>query len=223
MEKMPYQPKLDTVVSTLPLTSTTKQPTDWRTSLPVLTGSTMTLRELRISDAASLFFALTTEEVSRFISPPPTTVDGFERFIVWAHRQREAGQYICFAIVPRGSGDPIGLIHVRALGPGFGTADWGAAIASEFWGKGVFTEAAELVLDFAFEVLRTHRLEARAALCNGRGNGAMKKLGAEREGVLRHAFFRNGDYLDQVVWSILQEDWRKRRQAKAIWGSSVIH
>jgi len=114
--------------------------------------------------------------------------------------------------VPRGSGDPIGLIHVRALGPGFGTADWGAAIASEFWGKGIFTEAAELVLDFAFEVLRTHRLEARAAICNGRGNGAMRKLGAEREGVLRHSFFRNGDYLDQVVWSILKEDWRKRRQ-----------
>ena len=75
----------------------------------------------------------------------------------------------------------------------------------------------------AFDVLRTHRLEARAAICNGRGNGAMKKLGAEREGVLRHAFFRNGDYVDQVVWSILHEDWKRRRQDKAIWGSSVIH
>ena len=51
----------------------------------------------------------------------------------------------------------------RALGPGFGTADWGFAIASEFWGPGIFTEAAEFVLEFAFDVLRTHRLEARAA------------------------------------------------------------
>jgi ribosomal-protein-alanine N-acetyltransferase len=203
--------------------STDDRRPDWRAALPELEGPRITLREPRASDATTLYSLLSTEEVARFISPPPPSVEGFERYVTWSQQQRSAGQYICFAIVPRGSGDPIGLIHVRALGPGFGTADWGAAIASEFWGKGVFTEAAELVLDFAFEVLRTHRLEARAALCNGRGNGAMKKLGAEREGVLRHAFFRNGDYLDQVVWSILQEDWRKRRQAKAIWGSSVIH
>jgi ribosomal-protein-alanine N-acetyltransferase len=197
--------------------------TDWRQSLPTLCGRQVTLRELRTSDAASLFALLTADEVQRFISPPPSTVEGFERYITWAQRQRAAGQYVCFAIVPRGSDMPIGLVHVRALGPGFGTADWGVAIASEFWGSGIFSEAAEVILDFAFGVLHIHRLEARAAVCNARGNGAMKKLGAEREGVLRHAFFRNGDYLDQVVWSILREDWQQRQQDKAIWGSSVIH
>jgi ribosomal-protein-alanine N-acetyltransferase len=196
---------------------------DWRAALPELEGPRITLREPRASDAATLFSLLSTEEVARFISPPPPSVEGFERYVAWTQHQRAAGQYVCFAIVPRGSESPIGLVHVRALGPGFGTADWGFALASEFWGKGVFSEAAELVLDFAFDVLRTHRLEARAALCNGRGNGAMRKLGAEREGVLRHAFFRNGDYLDQVIWSILQEDWKKRQQEKAVWGSSVVH
>ena len=196
---------------------------DWRTALPDLVGPRLTLREPCAGDATTLYSLLSTEEVARFISPPPPSVEGFERYVTWSQQQRSAGQYICFAIVPRGSNDPIGLIHVRALGPGFGTADWGAAIASEFWGKGIFTEAAELLLDFAFDVLRTQRLEARAAICNGRGNGAMKKLGAEREGVLRHAFYRNGDYLDQVVWSILRDDWKKRRSERAIWTSSVIH
>jgi len=196
---------------------------DWRNLLPELEGRRVTLREPRAADATSLFSLLSTDDVSRFISPPPPTVEGFERYVAWSQRQRAAGQYVCFAIVPRGGDSPIGLIHVRALGPGFGTADWGFAMASEFWGSGIFTEAAELVLEFAFDVLGTHRLEARAALCNGRGNGAMKKLEAEREGVLRHAFFRNGDYLDQVLWSILQEDWRKRQQEKAVWGSSVVH
>ena len=175
------------------------------------------------SDAPFLFSLLCAEEVSRFISPPPPSVESFERYVAWARRQRAAGLYVCFAIVLRASDTPIGIVHVRALGPGFGTADWGFALASEFWGTGIFTEAAELVLDFTFDVLHTHRLEARAARCNARGNGAMKKLGAEREGVLRHAFFRNGDYLDQVLWSILSEDWRQRQQDKAIWGSSVIH
>jgi ribosomal-protein-alanine N-acetyltransferase len=195
----------------------------WRTTLPSLEGRLITLREPRLADAPSLYSLLSTDDVSRFISPPPSTVEGFERHIDWSLRQRAAGQYICFAIVPRGGETPIGLFHVRALGPGFGTADWGFALGSEFWGSGIFGEAAELVLDFTFDALGARRLEARAALCKGRGNGAMKKLGAEREGILRHAFFRNGDYLDQVLWSILKDDWRQRRQEKAIWGSGVVH
>ena len=57
-------------------------------------------------------------------------------------------------------------------------------------------------------------------MLNGRGNGALRKIGATREGVLRKSFLRNGEYLDQSLWTILAEDWR---DAKATWGSPVIH
>ena len=203
-----------------PSASPDERSSDWRIALPELVGRRVMLREPRAGDATALFSLLATEEVSRFISPPPSTIEGFERYVSWTHRQRAAGQYVCFAIVPLGADAPIGLIHVRALGPGFVTADWGFAIGSEFWGTGLFAEAAELVLDFTFDVLETHRLEARAALCNGRGNGAMKKLGAEREGILRHSFFRDGEFLDQVLWSILQDEWNKKQHKR---GSRVVH
>jgi len=176
------------------------------------------LRELRASDAASLFALLTTEEVSRFISPPPTTVEGFERFILWAHRQRAAGQYICFVIVPRGMDTAAGLFQVRSLGPGFATAEWGFAMSSEYWGTGMFVEGARMTAEFAFDVVGVHRLEARAALKNGRGNGALRKIGAVQEGVLRRSFLRNGEYLDQALWSIIADEWR----AKAVWGPRVV-
>ena len=81
-------------------------------------------------------------------------------------------------------------------------------------------EGARLVLDFVFEVMRVHRVEARAAVRNGRGNGALRKIGAVQEGVLRRSFLRNGEYLDQVLWSIVNEDWL---QAKAVWGPRVVH
>ena len=210
-------------VTTAAIGSSEERVGDWRIELPELVGRRVMLREPRAGDATALFSLLSTEEVSRFISPPPPTVEGFERYVSWTQRQRAGGQYVCFAIVPLGADAPIGLIHVRALDPGFATADWGFAIGSEFWGAGLFAEAAELVLDFTFDVLGTHRLEARAALCNGRGNGAMRKLRAEREGVLRHSFLRNGEYLNQVLWSILQDDWKKRQQEKAAWGSRVVH
>jgi RimJ/RimL family protein N-acetyltransferase len=161
-----------------------------------------------VSDAPSLFAMLTTEEVSRFISPPPTTVEGFERFIMWANRERAAGSYACFAIVPHGMDTAVGIFQVRQLEPGFGTAEWGFAMGSAFWGTGMFGDGARLVLEFAFETIGVHRLEARAAVANGRGNAALRKLGATQEGVLRRSFLRNGEYLDQALWSILAEDWR---------------
>jgi RimJ/RimL family protein N-acetyltransferase len=189
--------------------------TDWRKSLPVLEAKGITLRELRLTDAASLLTLLTTEEVTRFISPPPTTIEGFERFIQWARREREGGRYACFAVVPDGYDTAVGLFQVRQLDPDFGTAEWGFAIASEFWGSGLFVAGAELVVDFAFDVIGVHRLEARAAVENGRGNGALRKIGAVQEGILRKSFLRGGRYLDQSLWAILPDDWYR---SKAVWG-----
>jgi RimJ/RimL family protein N-acetyltransferase len=192
--------------------------TDWRHAVPVLTARGVTLRELHIGDAPSLLAMLSTDEVSRFISPPPTTVQGFERFIAWTHEQRAAGKYVCFAVVPEGMTTAIGLFQVRSLEPGFVTAEWGFALGSAFWGTGAFIEGARVVVDFAIDTLGVHRLEARAAVQNGRGNGALRKVGAVQEGILRRSFLRNGQYLDQALWSILDTDWR---QAKAVWGPKV--
>jgi ribosomal-protein-alanine N-acetyltransferase len=191
---------------------------NWREQLPVLKATGITLRELRVSDAASLLSLLTTEEVTRFISPPPTTLEGFERFIQWAIRERQAGRYVCFAVVPDGYDTAVGLFQVRQLDPMFGTAEWGFAIGSPFWGSGLFVSGAQLVIDFAFDVIGIHRLEARAAVENGRGNGALRKLGAVQEGTLRKSFVRNGRALDQALWAILPDD---RYRSKAVWGVKV--
>ncbi|MEY4634587.1 MAG: hypothetical protein RJA55_385 [Acidobacteriota bacterium] len=212
MEKMPFQPELTRTTTMVNITTTTTVTTsDWKAGLPVMAGTGFSLRELRLEDAASLLAMLTTEEVSRFISPPPTTVEGFERFILWAQRERQAGNYACFAVVPAGMDTAIGIFQLRSLEPGFATAEWGFALGSQFWGTGIFVEGARLVLDFAFGVIGARRLEARAAVANGRGNGALRKLGAVQEGVLRRSFLRHGEYHDQVLWGILSEDWRLQR------------
>jgi RimJ/RimL family protein N-acetyltransferase len=236
MEKMPYRPELDTrhpelnthmvttqVTQMVTMPTTQVVSSDWRTGLPVLRGKRVTLRELRASDAASLFAMLTTQEVARFISPPPTTVEGFERFIAWTIRQRAAGNYVCFAVTLRGFDTAIGIFQVRETEPGFGTAEWGFALGSAFWGTGVFKEGADLVLEFAFETLNVQRLEARAAVLNGRGNGALLKVGAVQEGVLRKSFLRDGRYLDQVLYAIVEDDWRASRDVAWPSHHALVH
>jgi ribosomal-protein-alanine N-acetyltransferase len=216
MERMPYQTASD--LAPYPVlhcagtaATTAAVESDWRAGLPVLTGGTIVLRDLRASDAASLCALLTTAEVARFISPPPTNVEGFERFIAWTHRQRAAGTYACFAVTLKGFDTAIGIFQIRDISRGFDTAEWGFAIGSQFWGTGVFEHGATLVLQFAFETIGVRRLEARAALRNGRGQGALLKLGAVQEGILRHSFEKNGSYLDQALFAILAKDWRTPR------------
>ena len=186
---------------------------DWQQGLPTLAGEQVVLRELRASDAASLFALLTTEEVSRFISPPPTTVEGFERFIAWTLRQRARRHLRVLR------GDAARLRHgdrylpdPRAASPASAPPSGASRSGRAFWGTGVFEDGAELVLDFAFDIIGVHRLEARAAVPNGRGNGALQKIGAVQECVLRKSFQRNGQYLDQVLYAILDSD---RREATA--------
>jgi ribosomal-protein-alanine N-acetyltransferase len=213
MEKMPYQVALDTIAVQPSLTGI--QTCDWQHRLPTLRSGQVVLRELRASDAASLFALLTTEEVSRFISPPPTTVEGFERFIDWTFRQRAAGTFACFAVTVAGFDTAVGIFQVRSLESGFETAEWGFALGSAFWGTGVFQEGAALVLDFAFDTIGVRRLEARAAVKNGRGNGALHKLGAVQECRLRKSFHKNGEFIDQVLYSLLDTDWRGSRSIAA--------
>ena len=53
---------------------------------------------------------------------------------------------------------------------------------------------------------------------NGCGNGALKKIGAVQEGILRKSFLRGGKYLDQALWAILDQDWYR---SKAVWGAKA--
>ena len=204
MVKMPFQDlQLLNNVGSIPF--------EWQFGLPAIHGSKLTLREVRQSDAASLLAMLTTAEVAEFVSPLPRTVEGFSAFIAETHEQRMLGNSFCFAVVPDGYEDAMGLFQVRQLEPGFGSAEWGFAIGSPFWGSGLFLEGAKAVIDFSFGVVGVHRLEARSIASNARANGALRKVGAYQEGFLRRSFRRNGQLLDQIMWSIVKEDWLRHQ------------
>ena len=198
------------------ITQTTSVATcTWRDALPVLTGRTVSLREVELRDAASLHEFISAPEVSRFIAPPPDSREAFEHYITWAREERQRSRQVCYAVVPHGMEVAIGLFHMRRLDLQFDTAEWGFALGSAFWGTGVFVESAELLLQFAFEVLGVVRLEARVAAPNGRGHGALRKIGAIQEAVLRKSCSLNGRSVDQSMWAMIDCDYQDRRNLPA--------
>ncbi|MDP6580564.1 MAG: GNAT family N-acetyltransferase [Vicinamibacterales bacterium] len=185
---------------------------DWWAELPSLVSDAVTLRGLRATDAGALVSVLGSPSVEAYISPGPATPDEARGFIDWTHRAREAGRYICFGIVPEGLTQPVGLFQIWPLEQSFRTAEWGFALGHRYWGSGLFMESARLVADFAFDDLGTARIEGRAAAENARGNAALRKLGAEPEGLLRRCFECTGGVVrDHILWALLDDDWRRVR------------
>jgi RimJ/RimL family protein N-acetyltransferase len=211
MEMMPFDANAVTDRELL-LTPEAPASWQWRSLLPVLLNQNTRLRELRTADALPLLSMLTTEEVTRFISPPPVTPEGFAKFIKWTHHKRAAGELVCFGVVPKGYDVAVGIFQIQ-MPPGE-SAEWGFALGSPFWGTGAFSQGAEAVLDFAFHGMGLEELCARAAVENGRGNGALRKVGAVCEHIIPGGLVRNGRPLDQYHWT-LTADGRPRR--KVIW------
>lgn len=181
----------------------------WRDGLPTLRTGRVALRELDVSDAPALLDVATREEVTPFTWPAPNSVAAVEQFIASTRQERAAGRYICYGVFVVDGGVLAGLFELRRLQPDFFRAEAGFLLAPEFWGQGVFADAARLVVDFGFGAVGIHRIEARIAVDNGRSNAAMRKLGALNEGRLQKAFVRDGRYVDQFMWAFVKRQWRE--------------
>jgi len=179
----------------------------WRDELPHLSGRAVALREIGPGDAAAVLDLLSVTDASHFGIEAPITDTAVRAFIDRSKKERQAGLALTYVVLAAAKQQPIGLFHVRQLDPAFEGAEWEFMLAPSARGTGAFVEAARLVGSFAFGTLGTHRIETRVALLNGRANGALRKIGAVQEGVLRRAIRRGDEYVDQVLWSVLKDDW----------------
>ncbi|HEV3061930.1 MAG TPA: GNAT family protein [Vicinamibacterales bacterium] len=181
----------------------------WRATSPVLVGPHVTLREPAQDDVRTLVDLLSLSDATRFGLDDPPSEFTAQHLVDEAARERAAGRALTLVVTVTASQAVVGLVQVRQLDPQFEAAEWEWTIAPESRGNGIFLESARLVGSLAFGAIGVHRLEARALLQNGRANGALRKLGAVQEGILRRSARRSNEYLDQVLWAVLRDDWAK--------------
>jgi RimJ/RimL family protein N-acetyltransferase len=82
------------------------------------------------------------------------------------------------------------------------------------WGRGLGTEATELMLEHAFERLGLHRVGLSVFSYNVRAIRAYEKAGFRIEGRIREAILRDGRYWDEVQMGVLVDEWAERRQIR---------
>ena len=194
----------------------------WTDAVPALRGDFTTLREVAASDVHTLFTLFSDPAVTAHMAPPPPTLAKFAGFVEWSHQQRAQGHGVCFGIVPDGMTAAIGIFQIR-LEPTLSDAEWGFVLSTHFWSTGVFADAANVLIDFAFTTMGVERLEARIALRNERAHAAMRKIGARFEATLPSTSPQGNRRAPESVWVLRHQHWWKRARDPRVSAQDAAH
>jgi [ribosomal protein S5]-alanine N-acetyltransferase len=187
----------------------------WTDRVPLLRGHLTTLREVGTADIYTLFTLFSDPAVTAYMAPPPPTLAKFAGFVEWSHEQRSQGHGVCFGIIPDGMTAAVGILQVR-FDPTVSGAEWGFVLSTHFWSTGLFADAADALVEFAFTTMRIERLEARIALRNRRAHAAVQKLGARFETTLAESSPQGIPRDPETVWGLREHDWRHRARSPRV-------
>jgi len=202
------------------VTEASDQRGDWFEPV-VLNGPTLVLTPLAEADAADYLAALGDDESAEEVfthlrTYPPRDLAAAGRII--AEAVATPGQ-LPYAQRLRSSGDFLGTTSFYEINPGLRALAIGHTwLARPYWRTRVNTESKLIMLTHAFEGLGAERVVWHTDIRNLRSQAAIARLGATREGVLRHhRIRRDGSWRDTVQYSMLAEEWPEARQRLLGW------
>lgn len=172
-------------------------------------GKTIYLRYLREEDAAE-FIALNraSRKFHRGLVTAPIDAVAYEKFLSRNESETNESFLIC-----RNLDDKIlGSITLSQIFRGnFCNAYLGYFIGEQFAGKGIMTEAINLILRFAFKDLKLHRIEANVQPENLASIAVLKRNGFSKEGFSRRYLKIDRKWRDHERWAVIKEDWLERK------------
>jgi RimJ/RimL family protein N-acetyltransferase len=186
----------------------------WPERVPSFDLPRVLVREVTGRDASALAVAMSEPGLQRYLPGPVLTERAVARFIRWARQERRRERLVCFAVVPHDTRKAAGVFQMWTVGHDCGALEVGFALEPRLWGTGAFAECAAAAIDYAFDTMGIHRIEARASVENPRAHAALAKLGAVKEGVLRQCFWSHGRLTDYELWSIVAGDRRQPRASR---------
>jgi RimJ/RimL family protein N-acetyltransferase len=129
----------------------------------------------------------------------------------WYSTRNEQADRLDLAVVDHASGDVVGEVVLNEWEPEDRSCNFRILIGPAGRDRGLGTEATRLVVGHAFEGLGLHRVSLEVFAFNPRAQRAYEKVGFVREGVRRDALRFDGQWVDSVLMSILEQEWATHR------------
>lgn len=166
-------------------------------------GQDIYLRPMDAGDTDNIIRWRNTDRVRRnFIYQKPFTREGHEN---WIRTMIEPGKAIQFIICMKENDRPVGSVYLRDIDRNHNRAEYGIFIGEEdASGKGYGTQAAEIMIRYAFEEEKLHKVMLRVLAENKPAIKSYEKAGFEREAYLRDEVFLEGCYKDVIYMAAIR-------------------
>jgi ribosomal-protein-alanine N-acetyltransferase len=179
---------------------------------PLLESERLFLRKLSLEDAPDVQLTRSDEKVMIYMdSERHKTLEYSENFISENLKMYEQKRGMFWALIEKSSQKLIGDFAFWKIDAKNSRAEIGYTLKPEFWGKGFMKEAMIEILNFGFDHLKLHSIEANINPENNNSRGILKKLGFQKEAYFRENYFFNGDYLDSEIYSLLKTDFKYKK------------
>ena len=173
---------------------------------PFIIGERIYLRPIEIEDAARYASWLNDPEVRPGVGRTSPLSQLNEEEIIRGMHQKPNQQIM--AICEKETDTHVGGTGVHSIDTVDRSCSFGIFIGDrERWSRGYATEATRLVLRHAFETLNLNRVQLNVFSYNPRAIGIYERVGFKRDGVLRQARYHAGEFHDDIVMSVLREEW----------------
>jgi RimJ/RimL family protein N-acetyltransferase len=184
-----------------------------RPEYPIETAR-LSLRPFRLEDLDDVYAYQSRPEVVRYLyweTRDRAEVQEYLEDKVGMTAVEEEGDGLVLGAVWREVGRLVGQVSLKWLSREHRQGEIGFIFNPDYQGRGLATEAAEVVLGLGFDGLGLHRIEGR---CDGRNRasaGLMERLGMRREAHFVHNEVFKGEWGDELVYAMLDHEWEARR------------
>lgn len=171
--------------------------------IPILHSDRLTLRPFQLSDAKEVQRLAGNPKVAATTATiPHPYLDGLAEEWISKHQEWfEKKVAVDWAIELKGQNKLVGCISL-GINKAHQRAELGYWVGEEFWNNGYCSEAAKIVVGFAFESLKLNKITSRHMVENLSSGKVMEKAGLIKEGLLKEELLKSGKFVDIVVYGV---------------------
>ena len=178
-----------------------------------LAGQDISLRSLELSDLDAFWHWFADREVVRYSLSMWLFPSSRHETQTWLERTIGDKHTLTLGITEHSSRTLIGFAGITSISLINRSGEYFILIGNKAcWSKGYGTEVTKLVVAYGFATLNLHRIALTVSHVNRAGITTYERAGFTREGVLRQACYRDGQYHDKIVMAILRPDWEARQE-----------
>ena len=178
-------------------------------NIPELTTARLELTRIETSDHINIFKGLSNPEVIQFYGVQYDSFEESREQMNWYANLEKSNSGMWWAIRLKDSGEFCGAIGFNDYQKEHRKGEFGYWLLPEYWKKGYLQESAEKVIEYLFDELHLHRLEAFVESGNENSSKTLLNLGFNHEGKMIDCEIKNGKFISVDLYARINQKNRR--------------